>query len=156
MNWVECMDNSIKASLSFYFKGEHFEPSAVIDLDRYFQLQKDMGFIYDMLAKSMGLDEYRHEYDVMRCEDISFSDATGIAADFVCDGRLDWDRLEKAWQEQQDFMVLTPIANKFFNVENLKDDPKLAAALLAAYRAGQNKSPDHVETKLGLNEGFYG
>ncbi len=148
------MNNSIKASLNFYFKGEKFEPHVDINLDDFFTGNHDVDFIYDMLAKSIGIDKYRHEYDVMVLEDVCYGEPQGIAVDYVQDGEVDWQGLKLAWQDTKDMDTLTPIANKFFNVENLQDDPKLAAALLAAYRLGQQTPATAVNTSL--NEGFYG
>ncbi len=150
------MNNRMKASLNFYFKGEKFEPSVTLDLDLYFQGHHDLGFIYDALAKSINIDEYRHEYDVMVMQDIIFSEPQGIAVDYVQDGQVDWFGLTQAWHDAVDLDILKPIANKFFNVENLQDDPKLAAALLAAYRLGQQTPAADAAVNTSLNEGFYG
>ncbi len=148
------MKNSVRASMDFYFKGKQFSPSVVIDIDDYFKGHHNLEFIYRALAASLGMDEYRHEYDVMMLEDIVYSEPQGLVAGFVHDGQMDWQGLEKAWHDAMDIKVLTPIANKFFNVENLDDDPKLAAALLAAYRAGRDKAVALAKANTGWNEVF--
>ncbi|MDQ7005088.1 MAG: hypothetical protein Q9N67_09320 [Ghiorsea sp.] len=150
------MKNSIKAGINFYFKGEEFKPSTTIDLDMYFQGHHDLDFIYGMLAKCVNIDEYRHEYDVMMLEEIYYSEPQGIAIDYVIDGQLDWQGLQQAWQNHQAIVLLTPIANKFFNVENLADSPKLTAALLEVYRLGQDKAEVEAKLNTGLSEVFYG
>ena len=148
------MKHSITIGVEFCFKGEVFSPCITIDLDAYFQAQKDIDYIYDQLGKSIGLDAYRHEYDVMVMQDLLCKKATGIAANYVEGGRIDWQSLEEAWQQVFDLEVLKPIANKFFNVESLEDEPKLAAALLAAYRAGQDKPKPLARTNMDWNEVF--
>ena len=130
------MKTSVKASLQFYFKGEAFAPSVTIDLDAFFASGKATESCYADLARSIGLDNYRHEYDVMCCEEIVYADATGIAVNYVHDGAMDWQGLEQAWRKQGDVRAVGNIANKYFNVENMEAHPKLAAALLSAYREG--------------------
>ncbi len=148
------MSHRLTLGIEFYFKGEPFSSSVTIDLDEHFQADRDVSHIYDMLAKEIGLDQYRHEYDVMVMQDLVCQSAEGIAAQYVENGQVDWQGLKEAWQKEADMMVLQPIANKFFNVESLEDEPKLAAALLAAYRAGQDKAANLSKTNIGWNEGF--
>ncbi|MCF6207986.1 MAG: hypothetical protein L3J61_01170 [Ghiorsea sp.] len=148
------MKHSVTIGVDFCFKGESFSPCITIDLDAHFQAQKDIGYIYDQLGKSIGLDVYRHEYDVMVMQDLRCKKAEGIAAQHVKDGQIDWQSLEEAWRQAFDLEMLKPIANKFFNVESLADEPKLAAALLAAYRAGQDKAVSVSKTNTGWNEVF--
>lgn len=85
------------------------------------------------LAKAEGIGLYFHELDVMMCEIVHFSQAIGLTAHFLAEGVLDWVGLESAWFNQTGFREVESIANKFFNVENLDEHPKLAAALMAAY-----------------------
>lgn len=148
------MSHRLTIGIEFYFKGEPFSSSVTIDLDEHFQAGRDVSHIYDMLAKEIGLDQYRHEYDVMVMQDLVCQSAEGIAAQYVENGKVDWQGLKEAWQKEADMMVLQPIANKFFNVESLADEPKLAAALLAAYRAGQDKSAHLLKTNMDWNEVF--
>jgi len=122
------MKHSVTIGVEFCFKGEVFSPCITIDLDAHFQAQKDIDYIYDQLGKSIGLDVYRHEYDVMVMQDLLCKKATGIAAQYVSGDQIDWQNLEEAWQKVFDLEVLKPIANKFFNVEPLANEPKLAAS----------------------------
>ena len=148
------MKHSLTIGIEFCFKGEAFSSSVMINLGEHFQAGRDVGHIYDMLAKEIGLDEYRHEYDVMIMQDLVCKSAEGIAAEYVKNGQVDWQGLAEAWQKEADLLVLQPIANKFFNVESLADEPKLAAALLEAYRAGQDKAASLSKTNTGWNEVF--
>lgn len=107
-------------------------------------------------VKKVGLNRYDHAYDVMVMEDIYFSEPQGIAVGYVVDGQMDWKGLQQAWQYHQALILLKPIANKFFNVESLQDDPKLAAALFEAYCVGKDKAKTEAKIHTGLDEGFYG
>ena len=148
------MKHCLTVGIEFCFKGEIFSSSVTIDLDKHFKAGRDVSHIYGMLAKEIGLDEYRHEYDVMVMQDLVCKSAEGIAAEYVENGQVDWQGLAEAWQKEADLLMLQPIANKFFNVESLEDEPKLAAALLAAYRAGQDKAVSLSKTNTGWNEVF--
>ncbi|PCI00781.1 MAG: hypothetical protein COB79_05160, partial [Zetaproteobacteria bacterium] len=59
------MKHSLTIGIEFCFKGEAFSSSVMINPGEHFQAGRDVGHIYDMLAKEIGLDECRHEYDVM-------------------------------------------------------------------------------------------
>jgi len=131
------MVNSVDVALEFYFKGEKFTPQATIDLDAYFQSGKDMVYIYDALAKSIGLNEHRHEYDVMVMQDIVFSNPQGIAQDYVFDGQVDWQGLKQAWQTQTEKDDILALAKSHFTDEELENNPKVLEALVQAYK--QNK-----------------
>jgi len=148
--------NSVRASVDFYFKGEKFSPSMILDIDVYLEGKYNAYYIYTELGKSIGLDAYRHEFDVMEVETIVFSQATGLVVDYVQDGTVAWQALEHAWQKQSDERAIAEIANKCFGVENINGHPKLAAALLAAFRAGAKAEQATRSTNTGLNEGFYG
>jgi len=131
--------HTVKASVAFDFKGEHFSSSVSIDLDDFFRTSKDLSHCYVELGKAIGFDCYRYEYDVMESEVIHFSEPTGIAVDFVENGELDWLGLERAWQDHGGMVVIADIARKKLGIEDLDGEPQLAEALLAAYRAGRDE-----------------
>ena len=132
--------NSIDAELEFDFKGERFSPRVTIDLDAYFQAGRDIVYIYDMLATSIGIDEHRHEYDVMVMQDVVFSHPQGYAQGFVHDGQVDWQGLKQAWQtniEKSEHDEVLELAKSYFSEQELADNPKLLQALTQVYK--QNK-----------------
>ena len=129
--------NSIDAELEFDFKGERFSPHVTIDLDAYFQADRDIVYIYDMLATSIGIDEHRHEYDVMVMQDVVFSHPQGYAQGFVHDGQVDWQGLKQAWQVELEQEEVLALAKSHFTEQELADNPKLLQALTQAYK--QNK-----------------
>ncbi len=129
--------NSIDAELEFDFKGERFSPRVTIDLDAYFQAGRDIVYIYDMLATSIGIDEHRHEYDVMVMQDVVFSHPQGYAQGFVHDGQVDWQGLKQAWQSKHEQDDILTLAKSHFSEQEIADHPKLLQALTQAYK--QNK-----------------
>ncbi len=130
---------SVTASLSFDFRGQQFTPSIRVGLHTMMVKQQTIHHLYDLLGASIGLDAYRHEYDVMVMEEITFSQADGLAADFVHDGQLEFDAFNEAWQQQYILTVIQPIAEKHLGIEDLNQHRDLKQALTESYRAGQQK-----------------
>jgi len=129
--------NSITASLQFDFRGQTFKPSITVDLDVLMQKQGDLSGLHDMLASSIGLDPYRHEYDVMLMHEITFSEPSGLASDFFMDGRLNFEGFVEAWQKQKALRALEPIARKHLGIIDLDQHPDIRDAMLESYRSGQ-------------------
>ena len=74
---------------------------------------------------------------MMQTEELIFSDATGIAVDFLRDGKFDMDGFEKAVRDQAIVNIVSGIAKEYLAVDDLFAQPDLKAALVAAYKAGQ-------------------
>jgi len=130
----EIMKNSVQVSLVFYFKGEKFNPQFEMDLDAYFLRKYDIKTIYDLLGKSIGLDAYRHEYDVMVMEHIIYSSPKGLAKDFVHDGEMDWAGLTDAYKKAEEIKAIHDLAQTHFSKEELDANPKLLAAMKDVYK----------------------
>jgi len=131
---------TVIASINFDFRGERFTPSITVDLHGMMIKKQPLNYLYVPLSASIGLDDYRYEYDVMILEEIVFSDPTGLATDFVADGILDFDGFSEAWQEQQTISEVQPIAERHLNISDLNEHKALQQALVAAYKTGQ-KNP---------------
>lgn len=129
--------NTIVASLQFDFRGQTFKPTVSVDLDALIQRQGDPGDLYDMLAASIGLDAYRHEYDVMVMHEITFSEADGLVSNFIEDGRLNFDAFVEAWQKQKILKAIQPIAHKHLDIADLDQHPDIRNALLESYYLGK-------------------
>ena len=137
-------DNKIVASVSFHFKGKLFSPRATIDLDNLMATQyrsnDKLSSIHPLLAKINGIDLYSYEYEIMLEEPIQFSEATGIATDFLRDGQFFIEEFEKAWQGKKILEYIQPIAKQHLAIDNLTEHPDLEKALTACFLEGQNKS----------------
>ncbi len=134
------MKNTIQASLEFDFRGERFSPSITVDLDTVMIREGHLDKLYDMLAASISLDAYSYEYDVMIMEEITFSEPTGIAFEFTCNGRFNFDGFLKKWTRQQIIDSIQPIAEKHLNISDTSKHNDIEAALIESYQAGQ-KNP---------------
>jgi len=135
------MNNTIQAtataSLSFDFRGQRFSPSIHIDLHIMMMKQQPIEHLYDLLGASIGLDAYRHEYDVMIMHEITFSEPAGLVSDFIINGTLDFDAFAEAWQKQRALDVVQPIARRHLDIADLDTHPDIRNALIESYQSGQ-------------------
>jgi len=137
--------NSVIATVEFYFQGERFAPSMTIDLDACMRGEISLAELYPVLAESNGIDTYSYMYEVMESESIRFSEATGLAAGFVRDGRLDIEGFAEAWRQQQALETIRPIAKAHLDIDRLEEYPGLLQALAEAYQAGVNAGTNQAE-----------
>jgi hypothetical protein len=131
------VNNTIRAQMSFSFKGETHELDAIIDLDRCRGEAAEPPNFHQLLARACGIDPYSYLYEVMESHEITFSDPTGVATQTCCDGGFDWSRFEQIRRQKQDWEVVRAIAERTLNVLELDERSDLKAALLAAYEAGK-------------------
>jgi hypothetical protein len=129
--------NTLRARLSFSFKGETYELDSVIDLDCCPGEPGTKPDFHRLLAKAAGIDPYSYLYEVLASHEIEFSGATGEAARSCCDGRFDWARFEQDRREEREWWDVRAIATRIMGARDLDAAPELKAALLAAYRAGK-------------------
>jgi hypothetical protein len=131
-------NNTIRARVAFSFKGETYELDSVIDLDGCLGEPGEAPDFHQLLARrAAGIDPYSYLYEVLESHEIEFSEATGIAARHCRDGHFDWARFEQERREERDWQRVRAVAQQTLGARDLDADPKLKAALLAAYRAGQ-------------------
>lgn len=130
-------NNTVRARLVLSFKGETYALDSVIDLDQCLGESGTAPNFHQLLARTAGIDPYSYLYEVLEAHEITFSDATGVAARSCRDGQFDWAQFEQDLREERDWQVVRAIAEKIMTARDLDAEPELKAALLAAYRAGQ-------------------
>lgn len=132
--------NSIRVSAQFDFKGETYTPEVVVDLDAVVERNELAPNYQLLLANENRIGLYSYEYEVLESSELVFSDATGYASEFLHENRFDYEGFRRHWQAQQNLLALRDIAREYMGVASLEEQPKLQAALLAAYRLGQSSS----------------
>ncbi|MBN4077251.1 hypothetical protein JYT48_03185 [Mariprofundus ferrooxydans] len=137
---TQTTQSNITASIDFDFQGQSFKPCLCVDLHTMMLKNQSIEHLYDLLAASIGLDAYRHEYDVMVLQEISFSEPSGLACDFFLDGTLDFDGFITAWQQQQILIAIQPIAQRHLNISDLSQHRDIQKALMESYKTGQGKT----------------
>ena len=133
--------NTIRARMSFSFKGETYELDALIDLDRCLGEAGEAPNFHLLLAKASGIAPYSYLYEVLESHEIEFSDPTGITAQSCFGGNFgdvfDWPQFEQKLREELDWRVVRAIAERTLSAQDLDGRADIKAALLAAYQAGK-------------------
>lgn len=127
------MKNSLDVRVEFSFKGEDYDLVSRLDLDT----QNHALSIYQILARDHQIDTISYLYEVMQEADIEFSNAQGVAADFVRDGHFDQQSFNEFLQDHQIILRLQNITAREMNISDLSAHPALKNALLQAYKLGQ-------------------
>jgi len=134
------MNNHITASVEFYFKGKKFIATVELDIDQYMQTTGKLPVLYPLLARSINIDPYSYEHEIMEAETIAFSNARGLIAQYVVDGALDFEAFKIAWLEAQTLEKLQQIAQQYLSVDDITQQPGLKKALLEAFRLGKSST----------------
>lgn len=129
--------NTVRARVSFSFKGETHDLEAVIDLDRLLGEPGEVPDFHRLLAQAAGIDPYSYQYEVLESHEVEFSEATGAAARSCHDGQFDWRRFEQDTADERDWPGVRAVAEPLIGAHDWEAEPELKAALLAAYRAGK-------------------
>lgn len=129
--------NSIRARLTFSFKGEDITLESIIDLDGCDD--EAAPNFHRGLARAGNIDPYSYQYEVLESDEIAFDQPTGLAIGCCAEGSFDWPAFVSLRREERDLDIVRAVARQTLGIENLDADPRLTAALLAAYRAGLAK-----------------
>lgn len=138
------MKNTITASIPFSFKGKNQSPSLVIDLDDFIKNNIEVSILTRLIATENKIDYYSYEYEVLESSPIVFSQATGIAKNFLNNGVFDFDNYQYeshcanlvVEQEKID-LIISDIAAKTLQLNALQSDTPVHSALQQAFIAGQ-------------------
>lgn len=131
------MKNSITISVEFFFKGEKLSPSVVIDLDDHVKHNKTIESFPPLLARSGNMDLYSYEYEMLQAEPLLFSNAQGLAKQFLNENFFDFDSFEQALSDQQISTAVAEIAKTHMAIDDLSSQPELRTTLIEAFKLGQ-------------------
>ena len=133
------MNNSIIASILFSFKGEALSPSCHIDLDTLLLKDKDLSQVHNLVASGQ-IDPYSYAYEVMQVSEVTYSDATGLAEQFLQDKQFDFDSFRQEWIYQKNLNTIQDIAKKHMDIDDLEKHSDLKGALMEALNQGNEES----------------
>jgi hypothetical protein len=131
------MKNCIDACAEFSYQGKNYSPSATIELDHLLERDGALPSIHALLAEANGIDTYSYLYEVMEQADIGFSNAQGLAADFVKEGCFDQEGFVSQWHADKVLCLLQPIAARELGIDDLERHPELKNALIQAFNLGK-------------------
>ena len=130
------INNSVRVTILFSYKGKKYQPSTLINLDEYLQYNKPITDFFQIIARENNIDRYSYEYEVMELGVYQFSEANGLAQGFCTLSEFDVDGFIQAWKEQAVLKQLSLIAQQQLSIDNLGEHEALRAALMSAYRYG--------------------
>lgn len=136
------MTSRISAQIDFSYQGKTHHPRMELDLDALMGVHGALPDLYPMLASQHHIDTYSYLYEVMCAHEITYSDAQGLAADFLQQSEFDQHGFEQAWQQQGLLQQLAGLAQSQMQIDNLNQHPQLQQALLAAYELGRQAARD--------------
>lgn len=131
------MVNTITISVEFYFKGQAYTPTTVLDLDEVMQSYGKLPDLHQLLAQLSDIDSYSYEYEMLIAEPISFSKPEGSAIEFYHENEFDQASFEQTWRQQAQLKQLAPLIKQQLNIDNLDDHPALKSVIIAAYKLGK-------------------
>lgn len=134
------MKNTVTISIHFYFKGKKHSPALTVELDELMLTMNDLSHFYPLLAKENNYDLYSYEYEMMQAEELHFSNAQGLIADFITNNKLDTEAFLDSWHKNNRHTKLVEIAEENIGINKLADHPDIINALHIAFELGQ-KSP---------------
>ena len=131
------MTNTLEIHVEFSFRGETHRFPATVDLDEMLSKCDILPSFYEIIAQHNKIDTYSYLYEVMEQAEIVFEKATGLAAQFLKEGRFDFGGFTARWRESRILDLLRPIAQRELGIE-LDSDAAFRRALLGAYWLGKN------------------
>ena len=134
------MTNKFTAKVEFYFKGEHYTPTAVLDLDESMEKYGALPSLHQLLARLHNIDSYSYEYEMMEAEDIQFTNAEGWVTAFVVNDQFDQSGFEQQWHEYDQLNKLAPIIMEQLKIDDIHQHPELKKVILTAYQYGKQNS----------------
>ena len=108
------------------------------NLDSIFNANGSLTGLYALIARENDFDLYSYEYEMMRAENIILSQAEGLIAEYIVDGKLDALAFESAWRGENVRIQLQDIAQNYMTITDLQQHPEIEQALKEAYLLGQS------------------
>jgi hypothetical protein len=139
---LKAMTSRISVQIDFSYQGETYHPRMELDLDVLMDVHGTLPDLYPMLASQHHIDTYSYLYEVMCAHEITYSDAQGLAADFLQQDEFDQHGFEQAWRQQRLLQQLAELAQSQMQIDDLSQHPPLQQALLAAYKLGRQAAQD--------------
>ncbi len=121
------MANTITATTTFDYQGQHFEPSVQFDLDDW--VRRSDGEMPDFVSAIAGASDFggrSHEVEAMEAADVVFSKPTGMADRFYnfATKEFDFTGFRKNWLKNVYFSQLNQISQRHLGGALIEDSPQ--------------------------------
>ena len=133
------MKHSITLTIPFCFKGKSFSPSVTLDLEQVCQQEVGRERLCHLVAMQNKIGHFSYEYEVLQSSELHFSEATGLAKEYLSEDTFDLEGFKQTLNEVQALTILQKIAHKTLDINDLNNEKHemLKQALLHAYYEGQ-------------------
>lgn len=127
------MKNTVNVHTEFDYQGKSYAPEMTLDLDTQVMTLVDVSAIPALLATANHIDSYSYQYEILLDSQLYYTDATGLAADFLADGNFDFAGFLAAKSESNIINKLQQISQDELGISDLSEHAALQRALLRAY-----------------------
>lgn len=127
------MKNTVAVYTEFDYQGVSLKPTMNLNLDTYIKSLDDIAVIPVLLAKANHIDSYSYQYEILLDSQLYYTDATGLAADFLADGSFDFAGFLAAQRASHIINKLRQISQDELGISDLSAHAALQRALLRAY-----------------------
>jgi len=128
--------SSIKVEILFSYKGDSFSPSAVIELDQYLVKNLLIPEFFQIVASENDIGAFSYQYEVMEMGHFKYSEAQGLAVEFCQQDDFDLAGFIDKWKEEYVLSLLSDIAKKYLDIDNLDENEAIKKALHQAHLLG--------------------
>ncbi|NOZ36728.1 MAG: hypothetical protein GXP11_01420 [Gammaproteobacteria bacterium] len=130
------MNNRIRISIEFWFRGERINPMLELNLDELMRQHGRLPEFHPLLAKANQIGNYSYEYEMLEAETLTATALSGWVSENIVDQMLDTKGFEQRWHQKQRQQQMLEIAHQ----HQLPQDQNTFDALEAAFQLGQNKN----------------
>ena len=111
-------------------------PSAVVEFDQYLEKNQPVPQFFQIVARDNNIDVYSYQYEVMEMGHFKYSEATGLAAEFYQLDNFDLEGFIDKWKEEYVLHLLSDIAKKYLDIDDLDENEAIKNALHQAHQLG--------------------
>ena len=132
--------SSIKVEILFSFKGETHSPSTTIEFDQYLEKNQPVPEFFQLVARDNNIGVYSYEYEMIEMGHFKYSDAQGLAAEFCQQDNFDLVGFVDKWKEEYVLSLLSDIAKKYLDIDDLDENEAIKNALHQAHQLGYHSN----------------
>ena len=127
--------NKVKVSAPFDYQGQQYAPYIHIDLNLFIEQDNFSALLKQRIATENKIDAYSYQYEILEQALLIFEQAEGLIAQYIQNKQLNYHEFKAAYQEQKITEIISKIALKHLDIDDLEQQPKIKQALFEAYTA---------------------
>ncbi len=132
--------SSVKVEILFSYKGETITTSAIVEFDQYLEKNQPVPEFFQIVARVNDIDVYSYQYEVMEMGHFRYSEAKGLAVEFCQQDNFDLIGFIDKWKEEYVLSLLSDIAKKYLDIDDLDENEAIKNALHQAHQLGYHSN----------------